>query len=53
MRWQRPLPRPRSLNLGVRGVGVFPGIKRPRIVWAGLCGDTAGLIGLQAAVEIG
>lgn len=39
------------LTLGVKGVGVFPGIKRPRVLWAGLCGETAGLMALQQAVE--
>jgi 2'-5' RNA ligase len=39
------------LALGIRGLGVFPGIKNPRIVWGGLRGDTAALIGLQAAID--
>lgn len=28
------------LNLAVDGLGVFPGLKRPRILWAGVHGDT-------------
>ncbi|MBI9085962.1 MAG: RNA 2',3'-cyclic phosphodiesterase [Desulfobacterales bacterium] len=28
------------LHLTVGGLGVFPGIKRPRVLWAGLHGDT-------------
>jgi 2'-5' RNA ligase len=43
----------RPLTLGVGGVGVFPGIKRPRVIWAGLREDTPGLLRLQASVEAG
>jgi len=39
------------LTLGVRGLGVFPGIRNARVIWAGLDGDTAELLSLQAAVE--
>ncbi len=39
------------MSLGVAGVGVFPGITRPRVLWAGLSGDTPGLMALQRAVE--
>jgi len=39
------------LSLSVKGVGVFPSIKRARVIWAGLKGDTHGLIGLQRQLE--
>lgn len=39
------------ISLAVRGLGVFPGIRKARVVWAGLDGDTAALLGLQAAVD--
>lgn len=39
------------MSLGIRGVGIFPGLKNPRVIWAGLCGDTEALFRLQAAVE--
>ena len=29
-----------SFELSVQGLGVFPGIKRPRVLWAGLGGST-------------
>ena len=35
------------VTLAVGGVGVFPGIKRPRVIWAGLGGDIRSLFGLQ------
>jgi len=37
--------------LGLKGVGVFPGIKAARVIWAGLYGDVAQVIDLQQAVE--
>ncbi len=37
--------------LGTGGVGVFPGIRRPRILWIGLKGDTAPLIAFQQRLE--
>ncbi|SRR5512133_1073532 len=33
----------RPLSLEVRGAGGFPNARRPRVVWAGLAGDTAAL----------
>ena len=34
--------------LAVRGIGVFPSIKRPRVVWVGLGGDIRSLLELQS-----
>jgi len=34
-------------SLSVAGIGFFPGIKRPRVVWAGLGGETEILLNLQ------
>lgn len=39
------------LNLAARGVGVFPGIKRPRVIWVGLGGQTQALFALQRKLE--
>lgn len=39
------------LQLGVRGLGQFPPRGRPRVVWAGLCGDVAALVALAGEVE--
>lgn len=35
----------------VRGLGVFPNLKRPSVIWAGLAGDTGPLFELQADLE--
>jgi len=40
---------PFELNVG--GIGFFPGIKRPRIIWVGLGGATAVLLELQRNLE--
>jgi len=37
--------------LQVGGLGVFPNLRRPRVIWVGLQGATAELSALQAAVE--
>lgn len=39
------------LSLGAKGIGVFPNIKRPRVLWAGLNGETHELIRLQQNLE--
>lgn len=38
-----------AMTLAVRGLGAFPAMRRPRVVWAGLVGD--GLAELAARVE--
>ena len=42
-----------ELTLSVRGIGVFPGIKRPRVIWVGLSGDVQKLFALQSRIEAG
>ncbi|MBW1847267.1 MAG: RNA 2',3'-cyclic phosphodiesterase, partial [Deltaproteobacteria bacterium] len=39
------------MQFSVRGMGVFPGVKRPRVVWCGLKGDTASLVHLQGQLD--
>ena len=39
------------VTVSVRGIGVFPGIKRPRVIWVGLGGDTQSLLALQSRLE--
>lgn len=39
-----------SFHLGLAGLGMFPNSKRPRVLWAGLNGDLAGLSALYLAV---
>lgn len=39
-----------SLALAVRGLGAFPTVRRPRVVWAGLAGDVEALARVAAAV---
>ncbi|NNF99868.1 MAG: RNA 2',3'-cyclic phosphodiesterase [Desulfobacteraceae bacterium] len=38
--------------LEIKGLGVFPGIKRPRVIWSGIAGDTAGLMTMQKDLEM-
>ncbi len=40
-----------ALTLSAKGLGVFPGVKRARIVWAGLTGDVGSLIEYQKAMD--
>ena len=40
-----------GINLVARGVGVFPGIKRPRVIWVGLGGQIQLLFALQRTLE--
>jgi 2'-5' RNA ligase len=40
-----------AMSLAIRGVGVFPGLRKARVLWAGLSGDIEALFRLQAAVE--
>jgi len=37
--------------LEAKGIGVFPGIKRPRVVWVGLAGEIEPLFGLYESLE--
>lgn len=39
------------MQLSVKGLGVFPDARRPRVVWAGLSGRTQSLIDFQADLE--
>jgi 2'-5' RNA ligase len=39
------------LSLQVKGIGVFPGIKRPRVVWVGITGQLETLFGLQKTLD--
>jgi 2'-5' RNA ligase len=36
------------IMLAVRGIGVFPNIKRPRVIWVGLGGDISSLLDFQS-----
>ena len=40
------------LTLGLSGLGCFPNLRRPRIVWLGLREPTGALMRLQAALEL-
>ena len=39
------------MDLMIRGLGVFPGTKRPRVLWAGLHGDTRRLVALHGQLN--
>jgi 2'-5' RNA ligase len=40
-----------AINLVAGGVGVFPGIKRPRVIWVGLGGQIQLLFAMQRVLE--
>ncbi len=40
------------LSLRAEGVGVFPHIRRPRVLWAGLAGAVKGLSDLQHSIDV-
>ena len=40
-----------SMQFSVKGMGVFPSVKKPRVVWCGLKGDTASLADLQGRLD--
>jgi 2'-5' RNA ligase len=39
------------LKVGIAGLGVFPNLRQPRVLWAGLDGDLSTLAALQLAVD--
>ena len=39
------------VTLSIGGIGVFPGIKRPRVIWIGLGGKVQDLLALQGRLE--
>jgi 2'-5' RNA ligase len=39
------------IELGIRGLGCFPNLARPRVLWLGVLGDIEALRALQADVE--
>ncbi len=41
------------IALCVRGIGVFPGIRRPRVLWTGISGQTDVLEKLHRAIDAG
>lgn len=51
MELDRTLERFQELDLGVTGLGVFPGMRRPRVVWAGLEGETRELVEMARSVD--
>jgi 2'-5' RNA ligase len=41
-----------ALKLDIQSLGVFPGVRRPRVLWIGVEGETAKLIDLQHAIDM-
>jgi 2'-5' RNA ligase len=39
------------ISLCAKGIGVFPGMRRPRVLWVGLAGQVDALMRLQASLE--
>jgi RNA 2',3'-cyclic 3'-phosphodiesterase len=40
-----------SMSLGAKGIGVFPGVKRPRVIWTGISGQKKELTDLQKTLD--
>jgi 2'-5' RNA ligase len=40
-----------AFTLHLKGVGAFPNLRRPRVIWVGVTGDTGALTALQQAVD--
>ena len=40
-----------SMSLGAKGIGFFPGVKRSRVIWTGIAGQTKELTDLQKTLE--
>ncbi len=40
-----------SISLKAKGIGVFPGIKRPRVLWVGLTDQSESLVRLQKTLD--
>lgn len=43
----------RTFHLEAKGLGVFPGLRRPRVLWFGIGGEVERLIALQQAIDQG
>ncbi len=41
----------RPCSLLAKGLGVFPGVKNPRVLWVGVAGDTVPLVKIQSDLE--
>jgi 2'-5' RNA ligase len=41
----------KPFSLQARGLGVFPGVKRPRVIWMGIAGQMDRLMGLQRNLD--
>jgi 2'-5' RNA ligase len=39
------------ISIKAKGIGVFPGIRRPRVLWVGLAGQLEALVGLQQTLD--
>ena len=40
-----------SMSLGAKGIGFFPGVKRSRVIWTGIAGQTKELTDLQKTLD--
>ncbi|MDJ0783831.1 MAG: RNA 2',3'-cyclic phosphodiesterase [Desulfosarcinaceae bacterium] len=40
-----------ALATVIKGLGVFPGVRKARVIWAGLAGDTAAILAIQQDVD--
>lgn len=40
-----------AFTLAPQGLGIFPNLKNPKVVWIGVSGDTAKLVALQRSID--
>jgi 2'-5' RNA ligase len=43
--------RARQFRIGFRGLGCFPSLSRPNVIWVGIQGETEALVALQQGIE--
>jgi len=39
-----------AMTLAAKGLGTFPGVRRPRVIWCGFCGETDKLVHLHGGL---
>ncbi len=42
-----------KFNIAIRGLGAFPGISRPRVIWAGVIDSSGSLVKIHKEIELG
>ncbi len=47
----RALSRQEPLEIFASGLGVFPGVRSPRVIWVGIDGQVQGIAAIQASID--